>query len=99
MTSTTTEEFMIYGLQVGHGCDDCEQLIIAPAAIHTAGGNYELVASITAGHKHAWMPQEGSVNIRAEDIPAVIAELQKIHDQAVLAEAEQHIPAEWPIHD
>ncbi len=106
MTDTTTEtaEFTIRGLSVGHGCDDCERLTIAPAAVHTAGASYELVARITAGDSHEPDPWDGKregagVSILVEDIPKVIAELQKIHDRAVLAEAEQRIPSEWPVHD
>jgi hypothetical protein len=105
MTSTmpTEDLFTIYGLSVGHGCADCERLTIAPAAIHTAGASYELVASITAGHTHdgeardGCRAERGHAAIRIENIPAIVAELQMIHDQAVQAEADQRIPAEWPI--
>jgi hypothetical protein len=96
-------EVVFHGLSAGHGCNDCFQLRIRPAAIRANGPNYELVASITAGHgdragpDHGTVAARGQVDILAGDIPGVIAELRKIHDRAVRSEAEQRIPPEWPV--
>jgi hypothetical protein len=94
-TGTT---FAIYGLRVGHGCDHCARLTIQSAAVNTSGASYELVAGIMAGDSHD-RPESGlgRVDIRAEDLPHVIDELQRIYSIAQQAEAEQCIPPGWPI--
>lgn len=99
MTSTTTK-FMVHCLSVGHGCRDCFQLRIGPAAIHTAGASYELVAVIEAGHGTADnapgddSPGRSTVEVMLEDLPAVIAELQRIYDEGKDA---TDFPPGWPI--
>jgi hypothetical protein len=88
--------FVVHGLSVGHGCRDCFELRIEPIAVHTAGASYELVAVIEAGHgADEDSPGRSRVDVMVEDLPRVIAELQRIYDAAKDATA---IPSGWPIH-
>ena len=83
-------ELKVHGLSIGHGCGDCFQLRISPAVWHSAGASYHPVIMFTAGHGG----ERGSAGIAVDDIPAVIAELQRL-----LAEAGDgtSFPEGWPV--
>lgn len=82
-------ELKVHGLSIGHGCNQCFELRISPAVVHGTGASYHPVIQFTAGHGG----ERGRVGVRLEDIPAVIAELQRL-----LAEAGDgsSLPDGWP---
>ena len=97
MTTTTTEAYRTHGLSVGHSCNDCFQLRITPAVVHTAGPNYEPVASIEAGHGADEDSQgRGQVDVLIDDLPGAIAELQRIYDEGKDA---TEFPPGWLVRD
>jgi hypothetical protein len=86
-------ELKVHGLSIGHGCDDCFQLRIHPEVWHSAGASYHPVIVFTAGHGGE-RAGRGEVGISVEDLPAVIAELERL---LFAAGDGSHLPEGWPV--
>jgi hypothetical protein len=83
-------ELIAHGRTIGHGCGDCVQLRISPGVLHGAGAAYYPVITFTAGHGG----DRGGASIDVDDIPAVIAELERLLGEARNSDG---FPEGWPV--